>query len=156
AAEQGFIELLDTVYRTGQPFAANGVRYAAQLVAGGPVDEHYIDFVYQPIKDPGGAVSGVFVEGVDVTGRAIADAALRESEQQLRLATDAAEIGLWDLDIGTDTLYWPARVKAMCGISADEPISMLDFYAGLHPEDSARTTAAFVAALDPDKRALYD
>ena len=60
AAEQGFIELLDTVYRTGQPFAANGVRYAAQLVAGGPVDEHYIDFVYQPIKDPGGAVSGVF------------------------------------------------------------------------------------------------
>jgi PAS domain S-box-containing protein len=156
AGGQGFLELLDTVYRTGQPFAANGVRYAAQPVAGGAVDEHYIDFVYQPIKDAAGAVAGVFVEGVDVTGRAVADAALRESEQQLRLATDAAEVGLWDLDIGTDTLYWPARVKAMFGISADEPISMADFYAGLHPEDSARTTAAFVAALDPAKRALYD
>ena len=156
AGEQGFLELLDTVYRTGQPFAANGVRYTARPVAGGPVDEHYIDFVYQPIKDPAGAVIGVFVEGVDVTGRAIADAALRESEQQLRLATDAAEVGLWDLDMSTDTLYWPARVKAMFGISPDKPISMVDFYNGLHPDDNARTSAAFAAALDPVTRALYD
>jgi PAS domain S-box-containing protein len=156
AGEQGFIELLDTVYRIGRPFAANGVRYAAQPVAGGPVDEHYIDFVYQPIKDPAGAVTGVFVEGVDVTGRAIADAALRESEQQLRLATDAAEIGLWDLDMSADTLYWPARVKAMFGISPDKPISMADFYSGLHRDDSARISAAFAAALDPVTRALYD
>src|SRR3984957_6337428 len=75
AGGQGYLELLDTVYRTGQPFAANGVRYAAQPVAGGPVDEHSIDFVYQPIKDAAGAVTGIFVEGVDVTGRVIADAA---------------------------------------------------------------------------------
>jgi PAS domain S-box-containing protein len=156
AGGQGYLELLDSVYRTGQPFAANGVRYAAQPVAGGPVEEHSIDFVYQPIKDAAGAVTGVFVEGVDVTGRVIADAALKESEQQLRLATDAAEVGLWDLDIGTDTLYWPARVKAMFGILADEPISMVDFYSGLHPDDKARTSAAFAAALDPVKRALYD
>ena len=94
AAEQGYVELLDRVYRTGEPYAANGVRYAARLVAGGPLEEHYLDFVYQPIKDAAGTVTGVFVEGVDVTGRAIADAALRESERQLRLATDAAEIGL--------------------------------------------------------------
>jgi PAS domain S-box-containing protein len=156
AGGQGFVELLDTVYRTGQPFTATGVRFAAQPVPGGPVDEHYLDFVYQPIKDVAGAVTGVFVEGIDVTRRAIADAALRESEQQLRLATEAAEVGLWDLDIGSDTLYWPARVKAMFGISENEPISMADFYSGLHPDDKARTSAAFEAALDPVKRALYD
>ncbi len=156
AAEQGYVELLDRVYRTGEPYAANGVRYAARPVAGGPLEEHYLDFVYQPIKDATGTVTGVFVEGVDVTGRAIADAALRESERQLRLATDAAEIGLWDLDVGSDTLYWPARVKAMFGISADAPISMADFYAGLHPDDERPTNAAFAAALDPAKRALYD
>jgi PAS domain S-box-containing protein len=156
AGEQGFLELLDTVYRTGQPFAANGVRYAAQPIAGGPLEEHHIDFVYQPIKDPAGAISGVFVEGVDVTGRAVADAALRESEQQLRLATDAAEVGLWDLDMSADALYWPARVKAMFGISPDKPISMVDFYNGLHPDDNARISAAFAAAVDPVARALYD
>ncbi len=156
AGEQGYVELLDRVYRTGEPYAANGVRYAARPVAGGPLEEHHLDFVYQPIKDATGTVTGVFVEGIDVTGRAIADAALRESERQLRLATDAAEIGLWDLDVGSDTLYWPARVKAMFGISADAAISMADFYAGLHPDDKGPTSAAFAAALDPALRALYD
>src|ERR1700722_1376797 len=156
AVGQGYLDLLDTVYRTGRPFAANGRRFASQPVAGGPVDEHFVDFVYQPIKDAAGGAAGVFVEGVDVTDRAIADVALGESERQLRLATDAAEIGLWDLDLCTDTLYWPARVKAMFGSSADAPISMVDFYNGLHPDDKALTSAAFAAALDPAGRALYD
>ncbi|MGB7102629.1 MAG: response regulator [Xanthobacteraceae bacterium] len=81
---------------------------------------------------------------------------LLDSEQQLRLATEAAEIGLWDVDNVTDTLFWPPRVKAMFGISPDVPVSMADFYAGLHPDDKEATIAAYTAACDPEKRALYD
>ncbi|HWE79707.1 MAG TPA: response regulator [Pseudolabrys sp.] len=81
---------------------------------------------------------------------------LQESEQQLRLATEAAEIGLWDLDNVTGALFWPPRVKAMFGISADVPVSMDDFYAALHPDDRPGTVAAFAAACDPEQRALYD
>lgn len=81
---------------------------------------------------------------------------LRDSEEQLRLATDAAEVGLWDLDPQSNTLFWPPRVKAMFGIAADQPISMADFYARLHPDDAEATSAAFVAAVDPDQRAVYD
>jgi PAS domain S-box-containing protein len=81
---------------------------------------------------------------------------LREREEQLRLATEAAEVGLWDLDLTTDTLYWPPRVKAMFGISPDAPVSMADFYSGLHPADRQHTSEAFAAACDPQRRALYD
>jgi len=81
---------------------------------------------------------------------------LAESETRLRLATDAAEIGFWDVDPLVDTLFWPPRVKEMFGISPDVSVSMKDFYAGLHPDDSEATTLAFAAACDPDKRALYD
>ena len=84
------------------------------------------------------------------------NALLSESEQQLRLATDAAEIGLWDVDNITDTLYWPPRVKAMFGISPDVPVSMTDFFEGLHPDDKEAIGAAYAAACDPQKRALYD
>jgi PAS domain S-box-containing protein len=83
-------------------------------------------------------------------------ARLLHSEQQLRLATDAAEIGLWDVDNVTNTLFWPSRVKAMFGISEDVPVSMADFYAGLHPDDKEATVAAYDAACDPQQRALYD
>src|SRR5579863_8472487 len=67
-------------------------------------------------------------------------------EEQLRLATEAAEIGLWDVDVIADTLFWPARVKAMFGISPDVPVSMADFYAGLHPDDRDRVSASYAAA----------
>lgn len=85
-----------------------------------------------------------------------AEARLRESEERLRLAVENAEIGFWDVDVINDRLIWPARTKAMFGISADVPVSMADFYAGLHPDDREATAAAYLAAADPAQRALYD
>ncbi len=92
----------------------------------------------------------------DNTRRRRVERDLALSEETLRLSTDAAEIGMWDLDLTTGVLNWPPRTKAMFGISADAPYSMADFYAGLHPEDRARTTEAFAAALDPALRQTYD
>lgn len=85
-----------------------------------------------------------------------AEARLRESEERLRLATEHADIGFWDVDPVHDQLIWPARVKAMFGISADVPVTMQDFYNGLHPDDLEATGAAYAAAADPESRALYD
>jgi PAS domain S-box-containing protein len=85
-----------------------------------------------------------------------AEANLRASEERLRLAIDAAEIGLWDVDVVADTLFWPPRVKAMFGISPDVPVSMEDYYKGLHPDDLERTSVAYAAAANPDVRAVYD
>ena len=153
---QGYLELLDRVYQSGKPFTATGKKLALDVSPTGPVVERYLDFVYQPIKDASGVVTGIFVVGVDATARNDADAALRTSEEQLRLATEAAEIGLWDLDLLTDSMYWPARVKAMFGISPNAAVSMADFYEGLHPQDREATTAAFAAAIDSRQRALYD
>ncbi|MBR0657482.1 PAS domain-containing protein [Roseomonas arctica] len=72
------------------------------------------------------------------------------------MATDAAEIGWWDVDDGVGRLSWPPRVKAMFGISADAPVCMDDFYNGVHAEDRERVLAAYAAAADPARRALYD
>lgn len=81
---------------------------------------------------------------------------LRDSEERLRLAVDNADIGFWDVDIAQDALIWPPRTKAFFGISADVPVTIQDFYDGLHPEDREATIAAFAAAIDSERRALYD
>jgi PAS domain S-box-containing protein len=81
---------------------------------------------------------------------------LRENEERLRLATEHAEIGFWDVDVLKDELIWPPLVKGLFGISPEVPVSMADFYSGLHPDDRDATVAAFSAAVDPEQRALYD
>jgi PAS domain S-box-containing protein len=84
------------------------------------------------------------------------EARLALSEEALRLATEAGEVGTWDLDLTTNVLIWPPRTKAMFGLSPDAPCSMDDFYNGLHPHDRHFVTAAFDAATDPARRLPYD
>ena len=155
AVEQGFIDILDRVY-TGQRFVGEAMPMALDPGSDAAHATIFVDFIYEPIAEADGTISGIFVEGYEVTARVRAELALRGSEEQLRLATEAAEVGLWDVDGVTGALYWPARVKAMFGISPDAPATMDDFYAGLHPEDREATTAAYAAAADPARRALYD
>ena len=103
----------------------------------------------------GGAASFVgFIR--DISERHAAQTRLMLSEESLRLATEAAEIGTWDLDLLTDELTWSDRTKAMFGISPDVSCSMVDFYEGLHPDDREATAQAFASALDPVGRATYD
>jgi PAS domain S-box-containing protein len=87
AADQGFIEILDRVYQTGEPHVGSAARIA--LVRDGGVDERFLDFVYQPLRDADGAVSGVLVQGVDLTERVRAEQDLArvtaESERQRRM-----------------------------------------------------------------------
>lgn len=110
----------------------------------------WFDIQVFPIRD------GLAVFYRDITARKQAEIALREREEQLRLATEAAEVGLWDVDTIADTLYWPPSVKAMFGISPDQHVSMDDYYSGLHPEDYDATVTAFANACNPAIRALYD
>ncbi|KMO25342.1 PAS/PAC sensor protein, partial [Methylobacterium variabile] len=84
AAAQGYVDLLDDVFRSGKAHRATGARYAVQAVPGGPINERYLDFIYQPITDAYGGISGIFVEGHDVTERTLAEIALRENEARYR------------------------------------------------------------------------
>jgi PAS domain S-box-containing protein len=63
---QPFHDLLDRVYATGEPFVGRGER-ALLRRADGAVVETFLDFVYQPIVSAQGEVTGIFLEGYDVT-----------------------------------------------------------------------------------------
>ncbi len=108
------------------------------------------------IRDAEGQATRMIGAMLDISERQANRAALTMSEERLRLATDAAEIGFWDVDVVHDILIWPPIVKRMFGISPDVPVSMLDYYQGLHPDDREATSIAYAAAADPNQRAVYD
>ena len=94
---QGVIEMLDRVLETRQPFVGTEVpvRYArAKAGAGGEageaeLEEHFINFVYQPILDPGGRAIGVFAHGVDVTTQVRARADVEAAREAAEAANTA-------------------------------------------------------------------
>ena len=88
---QGFHELLDHVYRTGEPFAA--AERAVRLA--GESQPRYVDLLYHPVREETGTITGVFVGGYDVTERVRVErrrAALLRLDERLRDLTDTAEI----------------------------------------------------------------
>ena len=99
AAAQGYVALLDEVYRTGKPYTATGAKYVAQVSPEAAPDERYVDFVYQPITDRDGAVAGILVQGVDVTARTAADRALALNRSRLDYATRLSGVGFWSCNI---------------------------------------------------------
>lgn len=82
-AEQGFVALLDGVYASGEAYLGSGAKVKLQHAPGGPLEEHILDFIYQPMRNAAGAVDGILVLVTDVTERARAESALRLSNWQL-------------------------------------------------------------------------
>jgi PAS domain S-box-containing protein len=175
-ADQGFAALLDRVYATGEPYVARETRVrlprpaapadgpdeadgAADAGAGGGAAdaERFYDFVYQPLTDADGRVTGILQHAVDVTEAVRARDALAASEARARLAVEAAQLGTWTWDLATDAATFDGRVRALFGFPDDAPRPRADVLASrVHPEDRARVAALLAAAADPAGDGHYD
>jgi len=81
AEEQGFLKLLDGVYRTGEAYVGRGIPIQLARLPDHPLELRYLDFVYQPKREPDGSVSGIIVLGVDVTDARRSEQILLQSEK---------------------------------------------------------------------------
>ena len=80
---QGFYELLDQVFRTGQPYLASAAPIDLAPSPGSGPQRRMLNFVYQPIRDAEGDINGIFVEGYDVTSEHHATESLRQLAETL-------------------------------------------------------------------------
>ncbi|GAA0731759.1 PAS domain-containing sensor histidine kinase [Sphingomonas japonica] len=80
---QGFVDLLDTVFRTGEPFEGRNIEMAITDAKTGKSQTRYCDFVYQAVRDAGGKIVGLFCEGYDVTAQRESAEALAELQSEL-------------------------------------------------------------------------
>jgi PAS domain S-box-containing protein len=110
----------------------------------------------QVVRAANGEALRVAGIAMDTTARRQAEERLALSEESLRLAAESAEIGNWDLDIQADMLVWTGRTRAMFGLQTDAPLTLDDFYACVHPDDSEAVSAAFARTLDPAIRAPFE
>lgn len=98
---QGFYELLDAVYQSGEPFIGHAQPIEIRRTAGGPIERIFVDFIYQPIKDSNGKVTGIFAEGYDVTEQTLAKDRLENYARSLETLNRTGAALSSDLDLNT-------------------------------------------------------
>lgn len=82
----------------------------------------------------------------DIHDLIIAQQAVQEYAERLRLAMEGGEMGAWDIDLGTGIVIWDAKQHAIFGRSLNAtPKNMNEFYALLHPDDINRIKQAAAA-----------
>jgi PAS domain S-box-containing protein len=161
---QGFLALLDEVFVTGRPFVGKDMEIVLQSPNDGVAETHFLDFVYQPIKDKSGNVTSIFVEGSDVTERHATEEALLRSEASLRelnselerrVVERAQARGLtWQLS--PDLLgalnskgYFETSNPAWQSVLgwSEEEVACMSIFELLHPDDAEHTRAGFELVL---------
>ena len=142
--DQGFITLLDEVFETGRPFTGVSVTVAVWPEGGTAVEKRLLDFVYQPIVDDEGRVTGIFCEGYDVTERHVAELRLRESEDRFRRIADSAPVPMWVTKLDRKRAFVNRAYADFLGVSYEEAIDY-DWRTRIHADDIERIVAESLA-----------
>ncbi|MCE7065963.1 PAS domain-containing sensor histidine kinase [Dyadobacter sp. CY326] len=84
---QPFLQILDRIYETGEPYAAFGSQ--ADLMINGALETFYFDFTFKPLRNSSGEIYAILDMAVDVTEQVKSRRALEKSEERYRqLAND--------------------------------------------------------------------
>ncbi|GAA3967081.1 PAS domain-containing protein [Mucilaginibacter dorajii] len=76
-------DILQHVYKTGETMAGHEINIPLADEIGGPVKDHYFNYVYQAIRDEAGKITGVLSFKYEITELVLAKKRLEQNEQQL-------------------------------------------------------------------------
>ena len=105
-----------------------------------------------PLRDVHGKITGIVGVTHDITERKRAEEALSQAADRLAIATKAGGVGIWDLDITSNKLFWDNQMYRLYGITPTQYTSAYEnWQAGLHPDDLARSLAEIQMAIKGEK-----
>lgn len=115
--DQGLIDLLDEVYRTGRSYIGKRVSLFLKRQADREPEETILDFVLQPIIENEGNVTGIFVQGQDVTEQQRNETELQRYREHLeelvRERTQALEQSEAERQVAEQALQQAQRLEAV-------------------------------------------
>ena len=143
--DQGFVQMLSGVYKTGEPFSAQDM--PVMMVRHGNPELIYVTFIFEPLKNVEGVIEGVIGVGIDVTMQVTARKKIEESEKSLNELANAVPQLVWVADSQGNVLYYNERVSEFSGAHKNADGNWA--WTGLvHEADLKQTERAWKKAVD--------
>lgn len=142
--------LLDGVLNTGVPY--HGYELPVPIKRYGQVETNYFDFLYHPLKEEDGQITGVIVTVTEVSEKVEARRNIEQNEARLSIVVEASELGTWELDLKTMTpLYSKRYLQIIGGYQEEVNLTHEQLLRHLHPDDMHIRNAAFEEAMTTGK-----
>jgi len=138
AKGQDYGALLDEVHASGRPFIGTRMPVVFPQQSDGEAEQRFVDFIFQPISTSEGIISGVFIEGNDVTEQVRADDQLRETVLKYRTIADAIPQIVWSTQPDGLLDYCNQQWHDYTGVLPGA-IDGKGWAALFHPDDSERS-----------------
>jgi len=145
-AGQGFLEVMDRVFATGEPYIGQALPVRLQQQPDAPFEERFVDFVYQPVRDPAGSVTGIFVQGADVTERVLSERSIRRSMEQFQLFAEAMPNHFWTAPPDGSLDWFNQRVFEYSGLDLEQ-LKGDGWTSIVHPDDLPQAAARWASGL---------
>jgi PAS domain S-box-containing protein len=129
---QGFFELLDKVYQTGETISIPASRAVLPGPNGKPED-FYFSLTYLPWRDSNGNIRGVIQFTFDVTEQTKVNAKIKESEERFRILANSIPQFVWMADDNGAIEFMSNQWEEYTGIPAVEGRKL--FSTLIHDED---------------------
>lgn len=145
--KESVTSLLDGVISTGIPFHGNEMpiplnRYGKQGI-------WYFDFLYHPLREENGEITGIIVTVTEVTEKVEARKKIELNEDRLKIVVEASELGTWELNVKTRAPFYSQRYLEIVGGYTEEiSLTHEDLLQHLHPDDMHVRNQGFKDALN--------
>jgi PAS domain S-box-containing protein len=84
----------------------------------------------------------------DITERHRIAEELEEQRRRVEVAVEATDLGLWEIDLRSETLTWSDRNRKLFGVTPDAAVNTQLYIDLVHEEDRAALRDAYLAARD--------
>lgn len=142
---QGFFEILDKVYTSGEIFTGNEVPVKLDT-KDGSLRNSFINFMYQPTFDSNGKVDGIFVHAIEVTEQVNARKEVEKNEEKLKILIDAVPVIIWITDAVGNCTYLNSNWYNYTGQKKADA-KQLEWLNLVHPEDRERVNERFQVSI---------
>ncbi len=146
--------LIDRVLSTGD--ATWNEDQLLPIYRNGRMEEVYWTFSYSPVNDETGKPAGVFVTCSETTEKVKNLNVLKEKEEQLSFAINAAELGTWDHNPATGKFTGNERLKEWFGLKPEEEIPLSLAVDAMAEKDRKRVSDAIEKAMNFSSGGSYD